>query len=378
VDCVARITPVASLEELEREWRTLERGAQASFFQSWPWIGTWLKTVPAEVAPLVCRVFTADTLVGVAVFCARRRTNLHVLRARVALLSQTGAEAEDAITIEHNGIVCVPDREAECLTGALARMLERKGGWDEVIVSGLTADRAQRYRAAAQRIGATVRIAAVRPFFYVDLRTLRERHRDHLESLSSNTRYQIRRAMRAYEPRGALRCAAATSSTEALEFFEHLGKLHQKSWQDRAHPGAFANAYFVKFHRRLIQDAFAGGHIQILRITAGPHVIGYLYNLVHAGTVLSYQSGFEYEADAKIKPGLVCHSLAIAHNIAEGNTIYDLLAGDSQYKRSLATSDGEMQWLRICRPRLSLRLEDSLRQLATRPWIRRLAGRPAL
>jgi CelD/BcsL family acetyltransferase involved in cellulose biosynthesis len=326
----------------------------------------------------VCRVFAGDTLVGVGVFCARRRTQLQVLRARIALLSQTGAEAEDAITIEHNGIVCAPDREDECLTSALARMLERKGGWDEVIASGLTAERAQHYRAAAQRIGATVRIAAIRPYFYVDLRTVRERFADHLEALSSNTRYQIRRAMRAYEQRGELRCVRAASSVEALEFFEQMGKLHQKSWVDRARPGAFANPYFVKFHRRLIHDTFADGHIQILRITAGPHVVGYLYNLVRDGVVLSYQSGFDYEADAKLKPGLVCHSLAIAHNMAEGNTTYDLLAGDSQYKRSLATTDGEMQWLRICRPRLSLRVEDSLRQLATRPWVRRLAGRPAL
>jgi CelD/BcsL family acetyltransferase involved in cellulose biosynthesis len=376
MECLTHISPAPALDALQTEWRELESRTDLSFFQSWAWMGAWLRTLPADLEPLICRTFLGERLVGLAAFIRRRTTSLRFLPARVALLSQTGSDAQDAITIEHNGIACATEHESACLTSILNNLLAGRSPLDEVIASGLTDERATLYQAVAQRMGAVSRVAARRPYFYVNLAAVRERSLDYLDALSSNTRYQIRRAMRAYEQRGALRCTAAGSVDEACDFFEHMGVLHQKYWVERGRPGAFANAYFVRFHRRLIRDEFAGGHVQILRIDAGSHVIGYLYNLVHEGVVSSYQSGLEYEADAKLKPGLVCHTLAIAHNMKAGGRIYDLLAGDSQYKRSLATDEGGMTWLRICRPRLALHVEDAMRRLAANPLIRRVAGRP--
>ena len=138
----------------------------------------------------------------------------------------------------------------------------------------------------------------------------------------------------------------------------------------------FANPFFERFHRALITDLFAAEQVQLLRICAGGRPIGYLYNLVQGGRVHNYQSGFAYGPDARLKPGLVSHALAVEHNLARGASCYDFMAGDSRYKRSLATGTDHLVWLVVQRSRLKFRLEHALR--AMRNCARRNCARGAL
>jgi CelD/BcsL family acetyltransferase involved in cellulose biosynthesis len=77
--------------------------------------------------------------------------------------------------------------------------------------------------------------------------------------------------------------------------------------------------------------------------------------------VYSYQSGFNYEEDNRLKPGLVSHRVAIEHCLAAGDAVYDFLAGDDRYKRSLGTHGGRLFWLTLQERRLSFSLERRLR-----------------
>jgi CelD/BcsL family acetyltransferase involved in cellulose biosynthesis len=82
-----------------------------------------------------------------------------------------------------------------------------------------------------------------------------------------------------------------------------------------------------------------------LRLSSGGTVIGILYNFVHRGRMLAYQSGFAYRADEKrAKPGLTCHRRAIEAALDAGLDRYDFLAGDDRYKRSLADAAHQQVW----------------------------------
>ena len=98
--------------------------------------------------------------------------------------------------------------------------------------------------------------------------------------------------------------------------------------------------------------------MQLLKISSGDEDVGYLYNFVHNKIVYAYQSGFIYIKQAKYKPGLVSHYLAIQYNIQVCNDRYDFLAGDNQYKRSMSTSTASMYWLIIQRPSIKYFLEE--------------------
>jgi CelD/BcsL family acetyltransferase involved in cellulose biosynthesis len=168
----------------------------------------------------------------------------------------------------------------------------------------------------------------------------------YLESLSANARYQIRRSDRRYAARGRLAIARAEDLATALAWLDALATLHQRTWIRRQRPGAFANPRFTAFHKTLIARGFQRQEIDLLRITAGDHVVGYLYNFRHQNRVAAYQSGFDYDAAGPHeKPGLTSHHLAIEFYRAGGCRSYDFLAGDHRYKTSLSNAEETMVWL---------------------------------
>ncbi len=189
--------------------------------------------------------------------------------------------------------------------------------------------------------------------------------------LSSNTRQQVRRSLRGFEAvAGPLVIQAATTVTEALDTLAVLAALHQKGWTARGKPGVFASTKFFNFHRQLIGRTFDKGFVHLLRAQAGSQTIGVLYNFFYQGRVYFYQSGLEQQSDSRLKPGMTTHFLAVNHYLRERPEAleYDFLAGDSQYKRSLASRSRGLQWIVASAPSSRVRLLGALRE-----WKRKFA-----
>ncbi len=363
----ARLEPISRLTELERLWQDLERRSAGSFFQSWAWIGCWLRHLPPDLAPRALVVSVGERVVGLGVLIARREQRHGWLRTTMLHLNEAGDDRIDPIAIEYNGILV--DRAigmTDVARAGLAWLVAHEPGWDELSLRGLDNGSAQALARVAADIGLGVRVRADDRCDYVDLSELRRAGFDHLGALSRNTRYQVRRAMRLYEASGPLSIRAASNTEEALGFLDELRGLHQASWVRRGQAGAFANDFYDRFHRELVATRFDAGETQLLRISAGPRVIGYLYNLVKDGKVHAYQSGFDFGSDTRLKPGLVSHSLAIEYNRKAGARLYDFMAGASQYKMSLGTHVDRMIWLVFYRKHLMLRLENTLRTMKAR------------
>ena len=95
----------------------------------------------------------------------------------------------------------------------------------------------------------------------------------------------------------------------------------------------------------------------------GATIVGFLYNIRRGQWFYSYQSGFNYEADRKLKPGLVSHCLAMQRYLDRGASAYDFLAGDSRYKLSLSNSQHQLCWVVVHKDLLKYRFEHGLREL---------------
>jgi CelD/BcsL family acetyltransferase involved in cellulose biosynthesis len=289
-----------------------------------------------------------------------------VIRSTRLHLSETGDPALDTLTVEHNGMLSERGLESEVVRGTLAGLADGRDPWDEIHVAGVEVDEAPLYVSAGTEAGLVTAVDWEKPYFFADLAKVRDAGGDLLATVSGNTRYQVRRALRDYAGDGEVRLVAAGSTEDALEQFARLRELHQRTWAARGQPGAFASAFAVDFHERLIRKAFPRGRVEMLRLDAGDRPIGYLYNFVHDGTASNYQSGLAYEDDAKRKPGLVAHYLAVQRCVEAGLRRYDFLMGDRRYKRSLATDEGSMAWITAQRPRLRFRAESALRALKRR------------
>jgi CelD/BcsL family acetyltransferase involved in cellulose biosynthesis len=357
------VEPLTNLDSLADTWRDLEARADCSFFLSWQWIGCWLCETDLRPAVVVGRV--DGRVVSLALFAARRMWRHRWLHAHTIFLHETGDPEIDINSIEYNGILV--DRTLgtvateQCLDFLIGtRVLgSTSTAWDELYLGGIPLD----YIESLERCGLPLRIVAQKPTSAIDFTALRAKQRDYLDDLSANTRYQIRRSIRLYEKRGALRLEVAGDAAQALAFLDELKVLHQRHWEGRGKGGAFSYPFLKRFHRSLIARCLPEGNAELLRISAGDAPIGYLYNFIWRGWVGTYMSGFAYEDDARLKPGLVSYYLCAERHLADGMRVQDFLAGAYRYKTSLGKPGPDMFWLALQRPRLRFRLESALRRV---------------
>ena len=99
-------------------------------------------------------------------------------------------------------------------------------------------------------------------------------------------------------------------------------------------------------------------------MTAEAEEVGYLYNFRYRDRIYAYQSGLRYEEDPRLKPGLLCHALAIDRAAADPTLrIYDFLAGDSRFKRSFANAMEPLDSWVVAAPRPLIRLENTVKKM---------------
>ena len=328
---------LASFEEAGRTWRELETSAHdPAFFQSWTWVGCLAEERYDN--PVLLRAETGGRVIGLALF-NRRRSRLH--------LTASGEARLDAPFTEHNAPLLAAGANAAVLP-ALMNAAWRVAGVRTLMLGGVPP-------AVPQAAGGVAFRLREEPAPYVDLNAIRAAGHDWFTTLSANTRYQLRRSARCLAQAGELRIDQAATEAQALEWLEALAALHGESWRRRGHPGAFADPFALRFHRALVARAQLRGELDLLRLSAGGEVFGYLYNLRLGGRVYAYQSGLDHaRAGRHGKPGLTFHALAVERALAAGDRVYDFLAGAARYKSSLANASVPLLWAEAV-PRWSVR-----------------------
>ena len=360
-----RLEPVVDRERLGDAWRALEPRSDASFFQSWGWIGCWLHHLPPDRQPLAAIASCGDQIVGLGVFLSHSERRHGLLPTRTLRLHETGESSVDRLFVEHNGLLA-DQAHAPSVWAAVLRLLTGRRGWDQVRLAGLAGSAVELCLEAARTQGRDVVVQHHTRSAHLDLAALRRSGRDLADGLSRNTRHQLARARRLYEAIGPVTLRSAECVEEALAMLDRLKALHQTSWRRRGQPGCFAAPWFESFHRDLIRARFSSGEIQLLAAAAGDRPIGYLYNFAHGDRVYAYQSGFDYVADGRLKPGLVTHALAIEQAARAGFAVYDFMAGENRLKASFASHWTEMVWLAVQAPSAVSWLDSRLVDLKKR------------
>jgi hypothetical protein len=346
--------------ELASTWERIHSSsADASFFLSREWVDCWLATFGEDLKPDLLTFVNQEDVIGCCLLVWRTEWVRGIPLRRV-YLNCAGEDDADSTCIEYNSVLSFPgyaDQVAEALGNFL-----RNRGWDELLLQGMVEH--SPICTVASSLGSDE--ISIRPSHYCDFRQIRINDFGFDSALSSNTRRQIQRSQRLYEQQsGPCSFRVACTAQEASEIFVRLIDLHQLAWKDRGLPGAFASPQFTRFHRRLIQVAIAQNRIILMEVRAGSETIGALYGFLHYGKVYFYQSGFRYAADARLKPGLLTHYLAIRYCLDQpALNEYDFLAGDSQYKRSLATASRPLRWIVVRRVTLPSLLFRGLRRAA--------------
>jgi len=158
----------------------------------------------------------------------------------------------------------------------------------------------------------------------------------------------------------------------ALELFDRIGPRHLQRWGTGADQSGFANPEFVHFHRELIRTQWAEGGVDLVSLMAGNQEIASYYNLLHKGVVYFYLGGMETEADNRLKPGLLGHTLCIEDYRHHGFHYYDFMGGDERYKANLGQLHRQLTQVSLQRGRFKLKLEDAARR-TKQLWLKETA-----
>jgi CelD/BcsL family acetyltransferase involved in cellulose biosynthesis len=319
-----RVSGVTDFDALGLRWRALEAGADCSFFQTWTWVGCLARERYPD--PVLVEATESGRTVALALFN----------RARGALyLHESGSAELDCPYIEQNGVLAQAGRVAE-LTALCLRAVTRRY---RVVLSGVGDSTVAAARGAAM----IARVSRSQASPCADLAAVRRAGGCYLAGLSANTRQQIRRSDRFY---GAVAAEAADSVGSARAALDEMAVLHQASWAARGKPGSFARPFFRRFHHALLGAAVPRGEALLVRVSYCDTTIGILYNFRFRRRMLAYQSGFAYAKTGRhAKPGLTCHHAAIRLALEQDIEIYDFLAGEDRYKRSLSDCAHSQAWI---------------------------------
>jgi CelD/BcsL family acetyltransferase involved in cellulose biosynthesis len=345
----------------QKAWREVERQVgDVGLACSWDWTEVWLEHF-GDVVRHEFAVATEDGVPRGALLLTRGvgRTR-HRIPVNTLHFGTAGEPSDDAIYVEYNRALIAPGKRSAVAAAVLAAIRE-DDTWDELRLDGFAPEEAEPFLAADRDLQ-----PRFEPCPTVDLRSAEQHDGEVLAILTSNTRYQVRRSIRAF---GGVEGEWAETIDHAFDIFDELVQLHGKRWREVGRPGVFASERFLEFHRSLVRRLFDNRAICLYRARSQLGTIGCLYSFVEGRNLFSYQLGLARFGDNKMKPGFVTHALCMRAAYDRGLADYNFLADASPWKRELATEERQLVWAVASRPRLKIRLADALgatRRLARR------------
>jgi hypothetical protein len=355
MDYKIKIIEDLSLSTLEGIWKSIEQISKQSYFLSWSWVETWLLTYRPKFIAVLADYDGVTVAIGLFTLSSCKRHQ--IINSRQLRLLQTGTKNQDQIWIEYNDFIADPTHRVNAINRSLQKLSDTYIGWDELVISMTDAKHLNEYKLA----GTKSTLLDRKPTYLIDLSLIKGKC--YLETLSKNSRYQIRRSIREYESSyGELRLIKADSKDEALVFLKTAGIAHKKRWSG----SGFHNDDFTNFHEKLIRNKFEDGNIDLIKLVAGEEVVGLVYNFIYQKQIFFYLSGLNYGESKKLKPGLVLHSMLIQYYLDRGYDVYNLMGGESRYKKTLAAQSIDLISICYQRKRLAFTLENFARNLKSR------------
>ncbi|GJL94394.1 MAG: hypothetical protein DHS20C05_07990 [Hyphococcus sp.] len=356
------VRPITDKATFVSAWADLyERASATSFFLSPAWMGAWIECA-APIAKLYCAEGIEEGRVKAQGIFGEPLGRHAITSLREIRLHETGNTQLDNIYIEENDFLISDDAGSDVRKAMLAAAAAHFARYDSIVFRNTMPQLADALETWSKGKDEWVyKEIAAQSDYRVDLTDADDGDGLLLASFSSSLRANIRRSIRLYEARGPLSIKIAASPEEKASAWSKLIDLHEARWRQQGQSGVFANDHLMKFHESL--QKMAPEKISLAEVFCGNDVVGVLYNFLHEGAVINYQTGFKMEDDNKLKPGLLSHALACDHYRKQGFKQYDFLAGDDEYKRKFGKETHQLKTIALERRSLRMKARNFLKAL---------------
>lgn len=345
-----------------QEWSRLERIVQPSYFQSSTWQTCWNELIARHgLKPQILTILHNEKCCLMSSFVLGTTKVLKIFPRSCAFLNTTGIQSFDVICAEGNQPMILGDSPIDVITEFL-KNLSRDLNVKEIFIDAVPETYLQQIKTSCTSLGMELIERKRSTHYSIDLQTLRDTNQTPLSALNSSTRKSIGKKIRQYTARyGDLDLVYASSSQQAKQWFEELIKLNVPRLHSKNINSSFSFPFLREFHLRLIEVGFPLKEIVLAKISSGGNDLGFIYGFLYHGTIYIYQTGFNFNLEEKLSPGIVSHYLLAQDCFERGMACYDFLSGDYPYKKSLSNKHDDLVWLRISKPTLMSRLDHLLR-----------------
>jgi hypothetical protein len=321
------------IQALAQKWVTLQGQANASAFIAWFWIKQWLAQKNLYTNHCLCvEVMQGQDTVGLALFGIKTKSVFWGLSFNQYFLHKSGNTQEDQTWLEHNTFLLHKDFEQQ-LSHEICQALAKIQQIDDIKIGLSSPHFIQKLNFS----GFNLRTELSSPGYLANLAGFTSLD-DYLASLSKNTRSGIKRSIKLLNQQSPLRLVLATDATEKNTVLKNIADLHRIKWRSTVYGSGFDNPCFYNFHNGLIQDEHSAQNCRLYTLYQDDIALGHVYLLTQGDRWSFYLSALHFNADNRIKVGLVIHSLVIEQAIKQGVKVYDFLAGEAQYKHSLSNA----------------------------------------
>jgi CelD/BcsL family acetyltransferase involved in cellulose biosynthesis len=343
-----RVSRKYDLDLLRQRWVKIQSGRNVPFFLTWSWIKIWIETYDPEY--LVVSAAYKNEVVAIGLLTYSNEFRHKFVLSKQLRLHQIGDQLMDQIWMEYNDFLSCEQHQVKAVNACLKALQHDMFEWDEIVLSMMSLNRGQEIAQSYEHAFIDVH----RTCYAANLKNIKASGKNYLQSLRANTRYQIRRSIRRYEEKyGKIKLMIAQNRDESIEYFRQAGPLHIERWED----SGYKNKQFIEFHENLIRES-DDHQIDFISVRAGETTIAIMYYHIVGKNVYFYLHGLKYDNDAKLKPGLVAHSLASQHYLEAGMDKYDYMGGYSQYKLQLAERIEDLVTVCIQKPKLRFAIEN--------------------
>jgi CelD/BcsL family acetyltransferase involved in cellulose biosynthesis len=358
------LTGPADLEVIESVWRRLwAASCPAPPMLEFRWIQRWWRLQrTAGSLQLLLVLDQQQRPLGLAPLYLRQEGVRHLDRClRTVHFLGTGEPERDEVAGEYTSWLGPSDAAEVVSERVLVRLAA--GGWDRVLLRQMWPDGGIAEHLARGLAGQALHTEITRePSFRAATQPLEA----YIAALpSANFRNRCRRAVRAGKELG-VGFVRADSAAEVQEMFAALQRLHQRRWHKRGQAGVFASPVFTTFQRSLLDEYARTGRMWLVGLRQGDRWLAVRYLLRAGNRLYDYVSGVDTDTHTALAPGLLLHLLTIDACAATGIEVYDLMAGESDYKRHLAVEETGLPTLDVFARTLRSRLWLAARNLRRR------------
>ena len=336
------IRDVASWRGLQEEWdRVFGVAHNPSPPLHFDWLTNWWDVFgeaysDGEQALRILCFRQGPDLAGVLPLYLRKPLQLRDRGRRLCFIG-TGEVEQEEICSDYLDLMCVEELRDPCSRLAWDTICGTwKDDYDWLTLSEMSHDSS--LAICAQGADAPELNLEVSPSGVCPIADLTGGFEAYLSRLSSNTRQQARRALRAAAQAGVT-FEVAKDMAQAQEFFGQMVDLHQSRWQSVGEPGCFASSRFCDFHQKLLQLWQPSGRAILSRLSLNGEPLAVKYGFRVRNKYDFYQSGVKLDDIPGIKSaGIVSFLMLMQHLTDQGVTAFDFLRGSSSYKQRLATT----------------------------------------